>query len=365
VKGSARRWVILAVVLALAVAGATAAVIGALRGQGSPGGSGDSGSATSLATVRRQNLSKQTQVPGMLGYAGSYSVLGQGHGTVTWLPAVGQVIDQGQALFQVDGAPVVLLFGSTPAWRALVVGVSGPDAAQLNHALVTVGDMRQSDVDSTWDQFTWATAAGVARLQAHLGAAQSGSLALGEVVFLPTAARVTELHAGLGGPATGPVLSATSTTPAVTVALDADRRSDVKPGDEVAITLPDGQSVPGRVTAVGTVATTSSSGPGGPGSATPTVPVTIQPTDPAVAAGLDQAPVLVTITTITVQDVLAVPVNALLAVASGGYAVEVVDGDGNHRLVPVTPGLFDDASGLVQISGSGLAEGQHVVVPGS
>jgi hypothetical protein len=366
VKGSVRRWVILAVVLAVAAAGAIGAVTGALRGQGSPGGgSGDSGPATSLATVTRQNLSKQTQVNGTLGYAGSYSVLGQGPGTVTWLPAVGQVIDQGQALFQVDGAPVVLLFGSTPAWRALVLGVSGADAAQLNHALVTLGDVPQSDVDSAWDQFTWATAAGVDRLQAHLGVAQSGTLAMGKVVFLPTAARVTELHAGLGGPATGPVLSATSTTPAVTVALDADRQSEVKKGDEVAITLPDGRSVPGTVTAVGTVATTPSNGPGGPGSATPAVPVTIQLADPAAAAGLDEAPVLVTITTTTVQNVLAVPVNALVAVAGGGYAVEVVDGDGSHHLVPVTPGLFDDASGLVQVSGPGLAEGQHVVVPSS
>jgi hypothetical protein len=354
------------VALTLAAAGAIGAVTGALGEPGpSGGGSDDDGSATSLATLTRQNLSKRTQVAGTLGYAGSYAVLGQGTGTVTWLPVVGQVIDQGQALFQVDGTPVVLLFGSTPAWRVLVVGVSGPDAAQLNHDLVMLGDVQESDVDSAWDQFSWATAAGVDRLQAHLGVRQSGTLALGVVVFLPTAARVTGLQAGLGGPANGPVLSATSTTPAVTVALDADQQSEVKRGDQVAITLPDGRTVAGTVTSVGTVATTPSTGPGGPGSATPTVPVTIQPKDPAAAAGLDQAPVLVTITTITVQGVLAVPVNALLAVAGGGYAVEVVDGDGTHHLVPVTPGLFDDASGLVQVTGPGLADGQRVVVPAS
>jgi hypothetical protein len=31
--------------------------------------------------------------------------------------------------------------------------------------------------------------------------------------------------------------------------------------------------------------------------------------------------------------------------------------------VPVTLGLFDDTQGLVQVTGSGLAAGQQVVVP--
>jgi hypothetical protein len=60
-----------------------------------------------------------------------------------------------------------------------------------------------------------------------------------------------------------------------------------------------------------------------------------------------------------------VPINALLALAGGGYAVEVVGGDGLHQPVPVSPGLFDDAAGLVQVTGTGLAAGQRVVVPAS
>jgi multidrug efflux pump subunit AcrA (membrane-fusion protein) len=93
--------------------------------------------------------------------------------------------------------------------------------------------------------------------------------------------------------------------------------------------------------------------------------VQIRPTHPNAAGGLDQALVEVSITGQTVHDVLAVPVTALLAGSGGGYAVEVVGGDGAHRLVRVTPGLFDDAAGMVQVSGSGLAAGQRVVVPGN
>jgi hypothetical protein len=70
---------------------------------------------------------------------------------------------------------------------------------------------------------------------------------------------------------------------------------------------------------------------------------------------------VVAITNQTVHNVLAVPVTALLALPGGGYAVEVAAAGGAHRLVRVIPGLFDDAAGLVQVSGSGLAAGQRVV----
>ena len=71
------------------------------------------------------------------------------------------------------------------------------------------------------------------------------------------------------------------------------------------------------------------------------------------------------ISTGSVENALVVPVNTLLALAGGGYAVEVVNTAGVHRLVPVTLGLFDDAEGLVQVSGSGVRAGQRVVVPAS
>ena len=48
---------------------------------------------------------------------------------------------------------------------------------------------------------------------------------------------------------------------------------------------------------------------------------------------------------------------------AGGYAVEVAGAGGVHHLVGVQLGLFDDADGLVQVTGSGLAAGTRVVVP--
>ena len=86
---------------------------------------------------------------------------------------------------------------------------------------------------------------------------------------------------------------------------------------------------------------------------------------PAAAGTLDQAPVNVLITTAGVTNALVVPVNALIALAGGGYAVEEATAGGTHQLLPVTPGLFDDQAGLVQVTGSRLAAGQRVVVPAS
>jgi multidrug efflux pump subunit AcrA (membrane-fusion protein) len=174
------------------------------------------------------------------------------------------------------------------------------------------------------------------------------------VVFEPAALRVATVTGSLGGPASGPVLTATSDQHVVTIALDASQQSQVKAGDKVSITLPDGASTPGMVSSVGTVAS-------GTGSSA-TIPVTVALTHPQAAGSLDQAPVTVNITTATVSDALVVPVGALLAQASGGYAVEVT-GTGNTRhLVPVTTGIIDAANGLVQVSGA-LTSGQRVVVP--
>jgi hypothetical protein len=360
-----RRWVTVAVVLVLAlIAASVLAVVGGVfdGGGGSSGPPGNE-SATSLVTVERQTLSQTTQFNGTLAYAGSYTVLGLAPGRVTLLPKAGHVVRQGQVLYRADEVPVLLLYGAIPAYRALAEGATGADVAQLNHDLVSLGYLHRSEVDSAWREFNWATAGGVERLQRHLGVDETGKVSLGDVVFLPTAARVTALRAGLGAPATGPVIQASSTARTVSVALNPDLQSKVRAGDRVTITLPGGGATPGRVTSVGRVATIPSNNSGGPDSG-PTVPVQIRPTDLKATGSLDQALVQVAITDRTVHNVLAVPVYALVARAGGGYSVEMVASNGTHHLVRVRLGLFDDAAGMVQVSGAGLAVGQRVVVPG-
>jgi hypothetical protein len=374
------RWVAVGLVVVLAAGAVWAWRAGVFTPAASsrPGAQGAPPPAT--AAVTRQDIAATTPVSATLGYAGSYAVTGSISGTLTWLPSAGQVIRQGQVLYKYNnGLPVVLLYGSVPDWRALSEGMTGQDVRQLNHDLVALGDANRADIVALgWNYYSWETAYGVQQLESHAGVSYPlGSLSLGQVVFEPEALRVSQVTGSLGSqvtgsssspvtgslgsPATGPVLAATSNRHVVTVALDASQQSEVKAGNKVTVSLPDGTTTPGVVSSVGKVATTSS---GSSGTGSTTIPVQVTLTDPKAAGTLDEAPVTVNITTATARDVLAVPVGALVAQSSGGYAVEVVGPGNTRRWVPVTPGIFDDSNGLVQVTGA-LTPGERIVVPAS
>jgi hypothetical protein len=345
-------------VAALVAAGIGAGVTSIFRPNGHvASAAGNAGQATTTP-VTRQTVSQDSEVDATLGYAGGYTVTGHGAGTITWLPGAGAVVREGGVLYRVDnGTPVFLLYGKVPAWRPLAEGMTGEDVAELNYDLVVLGYADTADIAGLgWDYFGWDTKYALEQLQSRLGLTVTGALPMGQAVFEPSAIMVTALSASLGSPAAGPILTATSTSRVVTISLSTAQETEVRAGDQVTIVLPDGQDTPGTVSSVGTVATSSGTG-------SSTVPVVVTLADPAAAGRLDQAPVLVEITAASVSDVLAVPVDALLALAGGGYAVEEVTASGRHHLVPVSLGLFDDASGIVQVTGPGLAAGQRVVVP--
>jgi hypothetical protein len=338
----------------------------------------------STATIKMGELSATISVNGTLTYLAQsdgspYTVINQSNGIYTELPAAGQVISQGQALYGVNDSPVVLLHGSTPAYRTLSAGDNGPDVAELNADLVQLGYATSDQLSPTSAVFGSATITALEKLQRALGVTQNGTLPLGQAVFEPSAMRVVTLSAQLGSAAQAnqTVMQATSTTRQVQVALDASQQINVAVGDKVTITLPNNRITPGIVSSVGTVASCpSSQGAGGAssssvapgtdacssGNSTPTITVGITPADPATTGTWDQAPVQVGITTAIVPSALAVPVTALLAQSDGGYSVEVVGRGGINHLVAVSLGLFDDAAGLVQVTSSRLAAGQKVVV---
>jgi peptidoglycan hydrolase-like protein with peptidoglycan-binding domain len=280
----------------------------------------------------------------------------------TMLPSPGRVVQRGQALYAVDGQPVLLLYGRVTAWRAFRAGMSpGPDVAQLNANLRALGYG-----GGQGESFSAATRQAIVALQSAHGIAATGVLALGSLVFKPGPVRVKSVTPMVGQAVqAGAVLSVSSTRHRVAIELDAAHQAEVKVGDPVTITLPSGETTPGRVSSVGSVASTPAGDGSGESDSTPTIDVNVRLLQQSAAGRLDQAPVSVAITTDSVKNALVVPVNALLALAGGGYAVEVVNAAGVHRLVPVTLGLFDDGRGLVQVQGSGLRAGQRIVVPAS
>ena len=235
----------------------------------------------------------------------------------------------------------------------------GPDVLALEENLVALGfDPGEAiTVDMTFDD---RTEAAIKRLQEANGATVDGVFNIGDAVFLSGSQRVGEQLVASGDvvPAGVPVLEVTSSEQVVTVELEATRQGLISAGDAVGIELPDGTEVEGRVTELGAVARIPQSAPGAE-AATPVIDVTIA-LPAGSSGGLDQSPVDILVTTESVQQVLTAPVSSLLAVAGGGYALEVVDLD-STRLVGVELGLFSD--GLVEVTGAGIREGDDVVVP--
>lgn len=312
----------------------------------------------SVAAVTRTDVTARQAEAGSLGYAGSFSVADElTGGIITWLPAAGSVVGRDQVLFQVAGQPVILLYGPAPAWRDFTPGMTqGPDVRELQRNLAALG----YDPGPADGHYGRSTQVAVERWQQAHRLTVTGTIPLGQVAFLPGPLRVTAAAQPLGATAApgAAVLSGTSDTPVVTVSLTVGGPA-VRPGDQVLVTMPDGRTVPGVVSAVGRVATQSAAAGSG-GSAGAVIPVTVGISMSQLPPGLDQAPVQVSIIQQRDRGVLAVPVTALLAEPGGGYAVRV--SGPAHQLIPVTTGLFDGSTGLVEVAGRGLTAGLSVEV---
>ncbi len=147
----------------------------------------------------------------------------------------------------------------------------------------------------------------------------------------------------------GSILDYTSTEKLVTVPLAVADQGLAAVGRPVTVTLPDDRDVAGEISEVGSVVQDGN------------IEVTVEIADQAALAGLEVASVDVEFTSDSRDDVLSVPIAALLARPEGGFAVEVIGEDGT-ALVPIDTGLF--AAGRVEVSGAGVAEGLSVSVPG-
>jgi hypothetical protein len=319
------------------------------------------------ARAEKGRLSDMVSQYGILTYrarsdGSPYSVINRAHGTYTKLPNAGDEVDCGDVLYRVDDKPVLLLCGRTPAYRSLSEGDSGPDVAELNANLVHLGYATHAQLDSSSHRFSSETASALEKLQSKLGQTRTGSLALGRAVFLPESVRIATVTGELAGFARpgSKVLSATSDTLEVQVALDPSQQDEVKRGDRAQITLPGNTSVTGKVDRLGKVAQV----PEGQNNAGASfIPAYIRLDDPEKARAFDKAPVHVEITTKGVESALSVPVTAIVGKSGGGYAVEVVRADGRRELVAVKLGLFDTAGGRVQVVQGDLRQGDQVVVP--
>jgi peptidoglycan hydrolase-like protein with peptidoglycan-binding domain len=350
--GARRTAGVVAGVLSVAAVAAAIAVFNLPEAEESPRSSDSAPAPT--AEITKQTLIDRESHDGTLGHGDPTTIATRGAGTVTRLPAEGARVTRGKWIFHLDNKPVTLLYGSLPAYRTLSTGVKGADVRQFERNLRALG-YRGFTVDETYSSWTGSA---VKAWQEDLDLTETGWVDPGQIVYAAGVVRVDSLSTQVGtvvrpGAA---VETVTGTAPLATVVLDAGSARLARQGATTRVTLPDGKVVPGKIIKVASVVS-----PGEEGDADTTkIQVTIRPTSAVTSVG--PAAVPVAFTAGRRPHVLAVPVAALLALAEGGYGVQVVDGT-TTRTVAVKTGLFAD--GKVEITGDGLHAGMKVAMPSS
>jgi peptidoglycan hydrolase-like protein with peptidoglycan-binding domain len=362
---------------AVVVVGVAVAGLALTRGSLGKESAANPGLPPATAKVTRATLVDTKTVSGTLGYGDPVPIKAAGSGTLTWIAPVGATVRRGEPLFRLDERPVVVLYGSLPLYRPVRVGVEGGDVRELERNLAALGYTGLT-VD---DSYTSATAGAVRAWQADLEVPQTGTVEPGQVVFTRRAVRIAGQRAQLGDAIGGrsaeggaSVLSYTGTSRRVTVELEVADSGLAVRGRTVAVDVPGRGTVKGRISRLGSVLTAPSTtadesaapDEGGTQAGTRSaasdarIEVTVTIANQKALGSLDTAPVDVDFASSKREDVLAVPVAALLALPKGGFGVQVVAGD-TTRVVPVKTGMF--AAGQVEVSGKGIAEGVAVGVP--
>lgn len=296
-------------------------------------------------------------------------------GTIDSIAAAGTPVTTGTVLFWQSYVPVVAIEGDAAAMpaltRDLTIGVSdGADVKLLEQMLVAGGfdPSKSITIDDHFDAATayavvlWRTANGLAPTDADVVVPKGSFVVVPSGLFVGTALVAN----GTALPADADVLTLTSAAREVTTTAPIGDATFAA-GATIDVEFPDGTIQPGTVINVGNVATNTSNVPG----ATPSVTITIHVDNiPASVDSFVEIPVTLRVVAQSEPKAFVVPVSALVALAEGGYALEVSDGASTTattgtgpptHLIAVTPGLFTD--GFVSVTGTDVQAGLDVVVP--
>ncbi|MFH9606025.1 peptidoglycan-binding protein [Streptomyces sp. NPDC017448] len=347
----------------LALGSVTAAVTGGVLLLGVGGGAGaedrdGDGLPPATATVVRTDLVLSKTVDGRIDFAQRRAVKAAVEGTVTVAAAEGTTVRRGEALYELNDKPVTLLYGPVPAFREMKTGARGSDVLQLERNLRDLGYGAGLYVDTEYGSDTEAA---VKRWQKQLNRETTGRVGRGDVVFQPDEVTVVSADAALAdqvGP-DAPVLTIASTKPVVRAQLEQTDGALTARGTKVEVTLPSGRTEAGKV--AGTVRPEGDDAAGGGGQEGITVEVVLDGGSRAVSGEDAEATASVTFVSEAREGVLAVPVEAVVALRGerGGYGLQVVRGK-TSEMIRVETGMTAD--GRIEVSGDGLREGMKVGV---
>ncbi|SNY26212.1 peptidoglycan-binding protein [Paractinoplanes atraurantiacus] len=308
------------------------------------------------AKVQRRTLSTVKKLDGSVGFGSARPLSGHTAATVTWLPVAGATIVRGKQLFRADDKPVILFYGGMPLYRPITgLNLVGRDVGIVAKNLRALGYRIGHQPATARDGEGVLTAdliKAVKRWQEDNELPPTGTIAVGDIEVQSGAVRVDSVAVQPGAAADTELMTVTAIRKVITVSAELDAAAGLTRGEHVTVTLPDDRTVKARILSVGR---TLASPAGGVADGAPKLTVLVTVDKPADLAKLDSADVKVNVAGKVAKNVLATPVEALVALTEGGYAVQGPDG-----LIGVTTGMFAD--GWVQVSGPGLAEGMDVVV---
>ena len=299
-----------------------------------------------ISVVEIRTLSSKQEHNADLGFGQPRSLLAQAQGTLTWVPEIGQQIKTGDVLWEIDRQPVIYMPGDLPMYRDLYKGVKkGDDILQLEEFLIAEGFGPQGwEADNS---FNARTRAAVKAFQKERGMTQDGLLGPAKMVVGREPLRI-ETRANKGDSSTeGPVLTVTDASAVVTLAASSRQLASFQQNPDVLIVLGDGVELSAILDKVKATPADENGAFG--------YEITYM-VDDIVS---DAQPVKVKLVQVLAADALTVPVDALIALAEGGYAVEMKTATGSVlRGVEVID--FDDTT--VAITGD-VAVGDEVVIP--
>ena len=338
-------------VICLAAAGAGTAVL--LKNNSGEAAQASSTEAPklSLAKAEKRDLTRTEDFDGRVGHGTQEALKLTGSGTITGLPTIGDVVQFGHPIAEVDGEPVLLLQGSRPAWRELGPNTTnGEDVRQLEAALVAMGyaDPTEMTVDDDWDSDTTAA---VKAMQGLNGMPVDGRLGTDEIVFSSDVVRIAKVAGTLGDTAGAAGIEVSGLDQSVTATVKSSKVKLFEVGKPVTVTMPNDDEIDGTVASIGESVAADD------GSISYPVEITTTALDVDDGTTVD-----IELDVVSAADAIAVPAEAVLALAEGGYAVEVPDSTAltGTRLVRVKLGEFAD--GWVQVTGD-VKAGDQVVVP--
>lgn len=318
-----------------------------------------SGAGYDSETVQRRTLRESAEANGSAGFGSDRPLNATGDGVVTEAPKPGDVLAPGDVAARIAQKPIVLVEGTTPMYREMrriqsgerdeagdkVGDMQGQDVEQLQDYLIGLGLDEDGDIAVEYGTFGKATEKAVKLWQKYVGHPATGKIDSSQVVFVTGKVRV-ETAPSVGGSFED--LTVTDVDPKITTTVSGQQRSYFTVGNEVEIELAD-RTITGTVTDV-------ERSVGGEGGAQFEIEIT--PNADADLDGIEaDESAKLTAYRVIADDVLTVPVRALVALAEGGWAVQV-DTPTGPQLKAVE--LGDVVDGFAEITG--LDEGDTVLV---